>query len=537
MPGKQNETFFENYARKMSYQYKDLAHCEAEPIVSCGCIQPVGYLFACDKRSMRITAISENAFAECPYTEAEIFTVHISQFVLSEMGEELSGQTFDTHDSGQTQRVLFKRRHNGSPVPMIATIYSAGESIVFELEPDNDTSPKSEGEDIASHALEPAQLTKQLLRRLDTCKTVEELAAELAHHVQFASGYERVLVYQFDAQWCGQVIAEVLNTPNAESFLGLRFPASDIPEQVRALYLRTKFRSIADSRMLPAAILTQAGDSAKNLDLSDSLFRAASLMHVRYMHNMGVRAAFSIPIVVNQKLWGLVSCHHYSGPKHPRPSLRSISELATQLFTARLLEHIELKRTDVQRKVADVIGEVFDGDITPELAFQRISQRCKTLLETVGADGIYLRLGERSFALGATPSALILGRLLSKLSGVTRLGVWNTPNLTSYLKGSGMVEDLPLASEPIAGVMALPITQNFSDCLMWFRKEQLLEIDWGGDQRGFALPPETLEKYTPRKSFSSWKETVSGESRPWLSTELETAHYLMFALLRGLLRT
>lgn len=160
------------------------------------------------------------------------------------------------------------------------------------------------------------------------------------------------MVYRFAEDGSGEVVAETCK-PGIGSFKGLHYPASDIPVQARELYKRNLLRVIADVDAVPVAIEPAHDEKGQLLDLSYSILRSVSPIHIEYLKNMGVRASMSISILVDGELWGLFACHHYSA-KSPTFEIRSVCELFSQMYSLRL-ESCERKEVmDYERRARDI---------------------------------------------------------------------------------------------------------------------------------------------------------------------------------------
>src|SRR6185312_14287449 len=199
-------------------------------------------------------------------------------------------------------------------------IHFSGVYLVIEAEPS-----------VIEHDVNSGELVRLMLGRVRKTRGITELAQEAARQVTILTGFDRVMVYRFHPDGSGEVIAEVAKA-GLETFLGLHYPASDIPQQARTLYTRNWLRIIADIGAKPVRLLSTATHSAGLLDLSMSTLRSVSPIHIEYLQNMGVGASMSISILRDGKLWGLFACHHYS-PHHVSFERRTAAELFGQMFS------------------------------------------------------------------------------------------------------------------------------------------------------------------------------------------------------------
>ena len=161
------------------------------------------------------------------------------------------------------------------------------------------------------------QAVRGTVADLNRASSLQELYDITARAVRALTGFDRVMVYRYDADYNGEVVAEAKRA-DLNSFLGLHYPASDIPAQARALYEKNWIRLISDVDYAPAPI--EPADhpaTGAPLDLTYSTLRSVSPIHLEYLRNMGVRASMSISLLRDDKLWGLIACHHYAGPHAP----------------------------------------------------------------------------------------------------------------------------------------------------------------------------------------------------------------------------
>ena len=522
-----DDDFFQRYNENLAYSYGDFRHCEEEPIRFPAAIQPLGYLVTFEARSLRITSISRNLLQELELSPEEIFQLRIGRFLWTDQGSELDSEQLETLMEGPISRLLLRRRDdNRTQLMMVGISLSRGQWII-ELEP---------AEEDINPLFQNSQHTKLLNRRFEASRDLPELAKELSLHVQFLMGFERVLVYRFDPSWAGEVIAEV-STVECENFLGLRFPATDIPASARALYLKSKSRCISDTKMIPVPLIIDPKLSAFDIDLSECVLRSSSSIHIRYLHNMGLRSSFSIPIVVNQSLWGLVSCHHFSGAKHPSLTERQSCELSARLFTAKVLEMTEESRSREQVRVADLVSEVGKGRSSNESFFDTIAKFPDGLFALVECDGVLVRYEGKVQAFGSTPNPHLIAILNTQLKKGTGYSIWMSQNLTKDLEAlapySGFEGD-PLSGK-VSGALAIPLSPGFDDTIIWFRNELVQNVQWGGKQGGEVGKGENLTQYSPRSSFAAWTQTVLNESKPWTPSDVDCAHFFLFGLLKTLL--
>lgn len=359
----------------------------------------------------------------------------------------------------------------------------------------------------------------------------------LADEMRAASGFERVMIYRFREDGCGEVISES-RVEGLPPYLGLRYPASDIPRIARDLYRLNWHRQIPDVGAGAVPVLTlDAGESA---DLSLSDLRAVSPVHLEYLRNMGVTASLSFSILLAGELWGLVACHH-SSPRHlPLPVRERFAEM-TQVFTLAVAGYqstrrlLELNESDQEiTKLIESLRRVdADLDLRHELDLEReeASKRLlgQALLSLVRATGAALVDGSRVAAFGATPEQADITAMTEWLRETVSDPIFATDRLSAHFP-----EALALSSLA-SGLLAVRITgfqgqgERF---FLWWRPEQPQTVHWAGDPRKSALFDAQRQILSPRSSFARWVETSSRQSEPWSDADLLRAKKFRSLVLR-----
>jgi light-regulated signal transduction histidine kinase (bacteriophytochrome) len=351
----------------------------------------------------------------------------------------------------------------------------------------------------------------------------EDFHAFVAEQVRQLTGYDRVMVYRFRHDGAGEVIAES-RADDLEPYVGLRYPASDIPPQARALYLRNRLRVIPDVDYAPVPILPPAREDGAPLDLSQHALRSVSPIHIEYLRNMGVAASMSISIIAGGRLWGLIACHHRE-PRLVPPVIRAAADLfglfvsmrvaaAEQQATMAHFEHAQAARDALAQRLSNAAD--FDEALVSELPLLRASLR---------ADGVALWSAARWIGDGHVPDPRRVAALLEWLQGQSAA--------TSV--SSDRAEDwaAPIEGDPVAGVLALRF--GAEDWLLFFRDEQIEDVRWAGEPAKALVPSDDGLRIAPRRSFAVWRQLVRGRARPWSDADRRGAARL-HALLTELRR-
>ncbi|HEY4308374.1 MAG TPA: ATP-binding protein [Pirellulales bacterium] len=497
----------------------DLTNCDREPIHIPGAIQPHGALIVCGAADLTITHVSANAEDVLGSRVEDLLGKRIGHVFPSE--ERARREASLQQEVRETKPVyLFTVRVRDSKGNFDAIAHRNGESIFVEFE------PAQESRELTAPEL--YRLVQGAIAKLNLAKSVDELHRLVADHVRGISGFDRVMVYRFDEEWNGQVVAES-KRGDLEPFLGLHYPASDIPKQARELYTKNWLRFIADRDYVPARILPETSPgAAAPLDMSFSVLRSVSPIHLEYLRNMGVGASMSISLVRGEKLWGLVACHHYA-PRFVSYDVRTACELLGQMMSLSLgaAEERELTgyRDSMRRTIAKMTANLERvDDMTKALVDSQ-----PNMLNFVYADGAAVVVDDTVHRLGQTPGDQDILQLAQWLTEDQPGDVFATDNLQRSF-GSGLLGSVA------SGVLSISLGTVRPHRLLWFRSERVRTVEWAGDPAKSVVKSGEDVRLSPRGSFALWKETVRGKSRPWTPMELEAAWHLRDALTRQLLR-
>src|SRR5262245_10110306 len=319
----------------------DLTNCDREPIHIPGSVQPFGFLLAL-LSDFTVAMVSENVAAFVGKEPGDVLQQPVESLLSAAAVDAIRDRVDYLSGTDATERLFGIVLQDGAK-PFDLSIHFSGAYLIVEAEPS-----------VIETNVNSGEIVRLMLGRGRKTKGITELAQEAARHVKVLTGIDRVMVYRFHADGSGEVIAETAKS-GLESFLGLHYPASDIPQQARLLYQRNWLRIIADINAKNAALLSTATHSAALLDLSMSTLRSVSPIHIEYLQNMGVGASMSISILRDGKLWGLFACHHYS-PLQLSFERRTAAELFGQMFSW-ILESREREATVAYESRAHQIQE------------------------------------------------------------------------------------------------------------------------------------------------------------------------------------
>ncbi|GAM96480.1 phytochrome [alpha proteobacterium U9-1i] len=489
----------------------DLTNCDREPIHIPGSIQPHGCLLACDDGLAHVRRASANAVELLGFSQAPMLGKPLDEIVGAQTAHELRNAA----SGAQGRPLLLLGQTVGARVFDIALHSFKGAGIV-EFEP------------ASSDRHGPLEIARTLVSSASQFADSAQLLTRAPRLVRAALGYDRVMIYRFAHDGAGQVIGES-KRGDLESFQGQYFPASDIPQQARALYLQNTIRVISDAGGKVVPIEPALDASGEPLDLSFAHLRSVSPIHLEYLRNMGVTASMSISIVVGGKLWGLIACHHYN-PRVLSMSQRTAAELFGGFFSLQLealLQKERLESASRARRLLDRVmrGVAYRGDIAESLR-----EKLDDFVGFLPCDGVGLFIGGVWSSQGVTPPQRTNAALLKLLPSLSQGKVWATHELSSHVRGDAADD------HSVAGVLAIPLSQIPKDYLLFFRKEVVQTIEWAGDPNKTYETGPLGDRLTPRKSFAIWKETVDGVSVPWSEDDREIAEATRTALLEVIMR-
>ncbi|CAA9275700.1 MAG: Phytochrome, two-component sensor histidine kinase [uncultured Acetobacteraceae bacterium] len=498
----------------------DLGSCEREPIHLLGAVQGFGFLLAAGPDGT-VRHASANAADHLGVPVEGAIGRPFSALLQREAMHEITGALQSLHGHHQTERLFGLSLVAGRP-PYDVAVHMVpdgeGALTVVEAEPS-----------AAEPRFDPVATVKGMMARLLSARTLEDMHERAARQLRAVLGFDRVMVYRFDEDGSGEVVGESVAS-HLEPYRGLRYPASDIPKQARALYCRNWLRLIADAGAEPVPVLSApAPDAAASAppDLSSSTLRSVSPVHVEYLRNMGVAASLSVSIMRGDELWGLLACHN-STPKVPSFQRRSAAELFGQLYSLQVesVERTQASRYEAEARAAHdrLLASVTEkDDVVGSLA--RVADELRVL---VPCDGVAVCTGDRIETSGEAPDRQGMVELLHSLSDVSTSRVFAADSIAERHPPAARYADRA------AGMLVIPISRAPRDYLIFFRKELVRTVVWAGDPSKVAEPGAT--RLHPRRSFEAWRETVRGRSTPWTAPELRAAESLRVTLLEVVVR-
>lgn len=485
-----------------------LDSCADEPIRIPGAIQPHGVLLTVREADLVCLQATSNAEELLGIPAALLVGRGLAEGAGDEFQAQLAAALGDG-DPAMFSPLEIDLRGRA----LHASLHRADGVLLVELEPA-----------VAPPAVagpHPQRRLQRALAAMRAAETLGELYPIIAQTVAALSGFERVMVYRFNADWHGEVVGEALAGEGVSSYLGLHFPASDIPAQARALYETSWLRLIPTIDYTPARLEPPLNPlTGAPLDLSLAALRSVSPIHLEYLRNMGVSASMSVSLMDGGKLWGLVACHHRQ-PHLVAPAVRGACELFAQAASTEIASARERRRSADREHAQNVQTRFFDVISGEEDVFAALVRYTPQLLEFMDARGAAVWVDGRCTLLGQTPPQAAVDALVQWLGSQDLNPLLATDALSAWWPEAAAWADVA------SGLLAVRLSRVEAHFVLWFRPEAVTTVRWAGDPQ---KPVEPGLQLHPRKSFADWQEIVHGRARPWSEPELEGARELHLAL-------
>ncbi|ALF54988.1 cyanobacterial phytochrome A [Nostoc piscinale CENA21] len=481
----------------------DLTNCDREPIHIPGLIQPHGVLLVLQDAHLEIIQVSDNTEKIIGHPPEALLGKHLSVLLDAQQIQKI--QQCLTADFETINPLDLSIKHLNKSRYFDGIVHHSDTVILLELEP-KQVNQKTEFVDFYHQV-------KGTITRMQKAATLREMCQVVVQEIRRITGFERVMVYQFDAEGAGCVIAEDTNLEIP--YLDLHYPSSDIPKQARHLYTLNWLRLIPDVNYQPASLIPNNNPLTNQpLDLSLSVLRSVSPIHLEYLHNMNVTASMSISLLQNQQLWGLIACHH-SSPKYIPYNIRTICEFIGQVMSVELANKKASEDIGYKMQLKLLQTQFVEALSQSKYFLNGMVQLKSQLLNLVDATGAVICSGNQCIPVGEVPSEAEVNALLNWMKLQLHHGLFATRSLSQdYPPGESF---RAIAS----GVLALEISRVQHNYLIWFRPEVIQTVNWGGNPH---KPVEVLSdgslRMSPRKSFDLWQETVRGCALPWKSSEI-----------------
>lgn len=497
----------------------DLTNCERELIHLAGSVQPHGVLLALREPGFTIVRASANCEALLGWS----LDATLDQS-LGVLGGDLQTAVRELATSQDLERPLPLRAQVAFPGKaglrqLEGSMHRLpGGDLIVELEPIEGGDPMTEPVALDSH-----QFRKQLadaVHRFSTASNFSLLFDSAARCFRDLTGYDRVMVYKFDPDGHGQIVAEARD-PRIESLLGHHYPATDIPQRARELYIRNRVRVLVDVHYQASALLPRSR-AGEELDMSLCYLRSMSPLHIQYLKNMGVTATLVASLVREGRLWGLIACHHYA-PRNLRYLVRAACEMFAEVISTRIAAIENYAHAQVAMLVRRLEQRLIEATASEGDWRLALFRNPRALLQPLDASGAALFYDGEVLTTGDVPSTPELRSLLRWIDERSDEPLFSTSSIAQD-------DDLLRSLTPTAsGVLAVRLSAARSEYLMWFRREQLNTMTWAGDPSKPMVGNDPME-LSPRRSFAAWSEIVRGTAVPWTNAEIGLARAIGVAL-------
>jgi light-regulated signal transduction histidine kinase (bacteriophytochrome) len=490
-----------------------------KPIHAPGSIQPHGILLVLGEPELKILQVSSNIPAYMDRQPQDLLAQPLSHLLdpqqVQAIAKQLAGENTASPLKLSISTTQGERYFDG-------VVYRTADGAILELEPaDSLTAPSF----LSFHALVTGTLSQ-----IQKTSNLPEFLQLVAQEVRKITGFDRIMVYQFDSTGAGCVVAET-KREDLLPYLGLHYPATDIPQPVRELYARCWLRFIPQIDAKAVELLPLENPATqKPLDLSLSILRSVDACCVEYHRNMGVAALLTIALMQEQQLWGLISCHHYT-PKYLSPEVRFACKFLAQLASLELANKIRQQELSDRIQLKSLQSELIESISQANNFVEALIEPAPRLLNLTNAEGAAICLGDEISLVGATPSIEEVRSLIDWADTQVSDRLFATDSLPQIYPPS--VEFKATAS----GLLLLRISKIRRYYILWFRPEIIQTVTWAGDP-SLSIQVETdgSMRISPRRSFQQWQETVRLKSLPWKSYELDSAIDLKTAIVGVVLR-
>ncbi|HYE67082.1 MAG TPA: GAF domain-containing protein, partial [Anaerovoracaceae bacterium] len=378
---------------------------------------------------------------------------------------------------------------------------------------------ESENENIGATFVNVFHELREAMTAIELAESINSICEIAALEMKKASGFDKVMIYRFDENWNGFVIAEE-KEDDMESYLHLTFPASDIPRQARELYLRNSYRFIPDRNYNPVKLHPVINPLTNTfLDMSDCNVRGVSMVHLEYLKNMGVTASMSTRIIRDNKLWGLIACHHKT-PMLMNYKMCSVFEFLSNIISSRIVtletQEKQLFSSNLSLKYSALISETYRSDSL----FDTLLNEETNILDLFNAEGAVINYNGTVTRKGTVPEGIDIEDIILWLNTKPQENIYFTNSLSLEYDYAKDYSDIA------SGMLAIPFDKSTDHYILLFRPEATHVINWGGNPEERINFESDLKIYHPRYSFKIWQEKVSGISQPWQESELEMAQNL-----------
>lgn len=481
----------------------DSNFCGSIPVHQINLIQPYGYLIVLDKKDYKIVQASENI--------KDVFGIAAEELVgtlfidlLDTSDKKLLNDRFEKDQSDNfSLRLTTKHKKN-----IIIQTHAKPDYLIIEAE----QTPRN-AERLFTDVFQDLSFSMSAINGQTNLAAVCEAAVQ---QLQRISGFDSVLLYRFDEDWNGTVIAEVVGE-GMTSYKGLKFPASDIPKQVRQLYLTNPFRMIPQREYTPIRLYPVINPVTHSLiDLSDCNLRSVAGVHIEYMRNMDIKSSMSIRIIKDEQLWGLISCHHKTD-HFISYEVRASFELLSNVISQKIASILDKEEYTASQRMIEVRSKLIDQIYAADNWMRSITSEETNLLTLLNSTGAAIVYKGRMVTIGDVPAEEDVNNLIYWLQAKNIKRIYSVASLSAVNEYA--VNYIACGS----GIIVLPIDTDNGDFIIGFRPEVIRSVEWGGNPNEAIQFEPDKKHYHPRNSFQKWKEEVKNTAIAWNDQELAIA--------------
>lgn len=489
-----------------------ITHCDMEPIQTPGCIQGHGVLLALRPADLAILQASENTLAWLGQPPEALLGGSVAAVIGPEREARLR-EVLEREPVEHNPLYVFTLPERDGVEPLDVVVHTADGVAIVEFE------ATGRGE----RRLEPDYYTllKRTAVRLRDTDSLSEFCRQAAEEIRALTGLDRVMVYRFHPDDHGEVYAESRRA-DLPPWLGLHYPADDIPKPARDIFEKIWIRPLPDAAAPPVELVPLANpDTGRPLAMTYCALRGASAMYTEYLRNMGVAASLTMPIHRDGKLWGLIACHHYAPTPFPY-QMRAACEFLAQVVSLRIKPVEEREHLIYRLRLEGVHGQLIAA-AAGEGGLAALIDGHPSLLDGMDAGGAALYHGDRWWRVGHAPPEAQLEALAVWLAGRPELDSPSCPVYATDFLARDYPEGAALA-ETASGLLAVSLSRRHRNLMLWFRPETLHAIHWAGNPHDKpTVPGPHGPRLTPRTSFELFVESVRGRSLPWKEVEIQAA--------------
>ncbi len=488
-----------------------LTNCDSEPVQMPGCSQAQGVVLVLRVSDLTILQVSENSAAHLGLEPAQLLGKPIATVVAAE-GERRLRECLEKEPIERNPIYVFTLPARAGAAALDLSLHTVDGLAVLECEP---TAHET------AAAPDYYSLVKKSITRMQAAQVLADFCRIATEEVRALTGLDRVMVYRFHADFHGEVVGESKRA-DLDPWLGLHYPATDIPRPAREVFKQIWVRPLPDAAAPVMELVPLINpDTHRSLTMTHCALRGASVMYTEYLKNMGAAASLTLSLLVDGELWGLVVCQHTTPRQFPY-QVRAACEFVAQVASLQL-RAVEQRESLAYRLQLEETHNRLVGQVAQDAGLSPMTLGKPNLLDAMDATGAAIFHSERWWSLGDTPSDAQLVNLKAWLEARPEFHSATRPVFAT----DSLVRDYPggAAFSMIAsGVLALPLARKKGGIVLWFRPETIQTVRWGGNphEKPTVNGPHGL-RLTPRKSFELFAESVKDRALPWKSVEIEAA--------------